>query len=144
MRVTTEYRKLRFPLMSGPNMAQTGFVDAKVFSLAGVGALVAVHASLDAAGVWTVAHAPSGQIVMQLPTHEEAECFALEMLKDQERGKLHLNFTHPEHFPASARQELTMFRITWSERRRLALPKYLGKVAIPGGLDNLNFQGRKA
>jgi hypothetical protein len=143
MRVTTEYRKLRFPLKSAPNMVDTGFVDAKVFTLVGVGALTAVHASLDAPGVWAVAHAPSGQLIMQLPTHEEAECFALELLKEQERGKMHLNYTYPEHMPESARHELTMFRITWAERRRLALPKYLGKVAIPGGLLGLNFQGRK-
>jgi hypothetical protein len=130
--VTFVDRKLRIPVILAKGiqtLVETGWIAARVYN-----DLVAIHRKYDepGGGVWTVAHAPSGQIIIHVASREEAECFALELLKDHYRpdSSVRLDYQWPEHFPDAARQALTLFKVTWAERRRLALPHHLGKVAM--------------
>lgn len=144
MKVTIADRQIRVPINSGPNLIDTGRVDARVFS-----DRIAVHPSLNhpGAGVWMVSLASTGQGLMELPTREEAECFTLELLKDVECGKVYLDVdpNTVTGLPAVSVDvnALTLFCAFWGERRKLVLPAYLAKVTIPEGIVVTGWKDRE-
>jgi hypothetical protein len=128
MKVTIQQKTVRVPQVI-PIGIDTLRVPMKVYNK-----MLGVHPSINhpGGGIWSVSWAPTGQLVVELPSEKEAECFVLELLKDVELGKVLARVQDREQtVDVSA---LTRFVTFWGERRKLALPKYLAKTHIPEGV----------
>lgn len=129
MSMLVESRRLRIPVVEGPNHIGTAWVPALLY-----GRSAAVHPKHQDRGMWTVSLLPSCEALYHFDNEAEAGQFARDLIIAADRRGVRLDFDRGWRCPAKTREFLIGWCSGWRSRHLLYIQKSEGAALDQGVL----------